>query len=204
MSTMFRDTADMLKESLEGHLDRVVARPPFAKVNLKCFKREQLKLMNEALEILKPKNTGLKLQEAEGRVAIVKLVERADTIFNIDLKIKLIEEETDKLRQLSAQKAQEVTHAHALKELEYVRYRENFERRKRTAEQTMEKCTSLTAKKLNLVKEIKNKAQIQGILKNENKKLEDLANYFSELKHFLDEISPDFFKEKKIADLWTN
>ena len=66
---------------------------------------------------------------------------------------------------------------------------------------TIEQSNEVALNKTILIKEIKQKSQIQGILKHDTKKLEDLASYYTELKKFVCVVSPEYFKEKKTKDV---
>ncbi|MCC6271329.1 MAG: hypothetical protein IT190_08635 [Microbacteriaceae bacterium] len=157
----------------------------------------------QALSILNKRKEDQENNPIEKKDTVFNTVEKVNDIYIIDLTTKMINEEIERLKKLEIEKKQKIKNIEKSKELEFIKFRENFEKIKKITEMTIEQSNDIAHRKTVLIKEIKNKSQIQGILKHDTKKLEDLASYYSELKKFLNLISPDYFREKKAKDMLT-
>lgn len=164
---------------------------------LNCFKKEQIQLLNKAVSIANQKKHSQIETEKEHKDSINTAVAKSEEIYMIDLTTKMINEEIKKLKEMEVQQINEMKKVEKDKKLEHLKFRENFEIEKKLTETVLEKSTTITWKKQQLTKEIKLKGQIQSELKHETKKLEETVLYYSDLKRFLNEISPEFYKDKK-------
>lgn len=161
-------------------------------------KSSQKGLLNKAMDIITKRKEDSQNNPQEKKEHVFGTVEKANDLFVIELTTKMINEEIERLKQLEIEKKQTIKNLEKAKENEFLKFRENLERIKKITQQTNDQATEVTQKKMYYIKEIKTQSQIQAILKNETKKLEDLADSYSELQEFLTVISPDYFREKKI------
>lgn len=175
-----------------------------SKILDKIVKSSQKGLLGQALAVVQRRKEEAQSLPPDKKVSIHDTVEKANSIYLTDLTTKIIHEEVARLQRLEVEKKTALKSVEKTKEAEFGRFRENFEQVKRNTELTIEQSNEVAKKKTALVKEIKQKSQFQGVLKHETKKLEDLAAYYGELKEFLEDVSPDYFKEKKNRDMWGN
>lgn len=172
-----------------------------SKILDRIVQTSQKGLLGKALTVVQKRHEESENIPKDRRETIFETVEKANSIYVIDLTTRMINDEIERLKQFEADKKAAIATIERNKEAEFVRFRENFERVKRVTEQTVEQANKVAKKKTALIKEIKAKGQVQGLLKHDTKKLEDLASYYTELKRFLTVVSPDYFKEKKLRDM---
>ncbi len=172
-----------------------------SKILDRIVQTSQKGLLGKALTVVQKRQEESENMPKDRRETIFETVEKANSIYVIDLTTRMINDEIERLKQFEADKKAAIATVERNKEAEFVRFRENFERVKRVTEQTVDQANKVAKKKTALIKEIKAKGQVQGLLKHDTKKLEDLASYYTELKRFLTVVSPDYFKEKKMRDV---
>lgn len=136
------------------------------------------------------------LNEVKKYEPVSKIVEKADENFLIDLKIRMINQEISKLKNLELQNTEAVKKQEKLKQTQYEKFKEDYDKQKKIIGKVYRESAQLELRKQEILKEIKNKSMIQSTLKYETKKLEETALYYSELRDFIDQICPKQIKEK--------
>jgi hypothetical protein len=167
-------------------------------------KSSQKGLLGQAMTIVQKRKEDSESVPPDTKTSVYDSVEKANSIYITDLTTRMIREEIERLQKLEIEKKTALKAVEKAKETDFSRFRENFEQVKRHTELTIDQSNEIIKKKTALVKEIKAKSQLQGIIKHDTKKLEDLTAYYSELKEFLIDLSPDYFKEKKARDMLDN
>lgn len=164
-------------------------------------KSSQKGLLGQAMGVVQKRIDDTESVPPDAKSSVYDTVEKANSIYITDLTTRIIREEIERLQKMEVEKKSALRAVERNKDTEFSRFRENFEQVKRHTELTIEQSNEITKKKTALVKEIKSKSLLQGLLKHDTKKLEDLTAYYSELKEFLMDVSPDYFKEKKARDM---
>lgn len=173
-----------------------------AKVLDNIVKSSQKGYFSKALGIISKRKKEEENCQVEKKESIFSTVEKANEIYLIEVTTKMIHEEIERLKKCEIEKTLSIKNIEKGKESEFAKFRENFEKVKRMTDLTIEQSAEISHKKSLLTKEIKSKSQIQGILKHDTKKLEELTLYYSKLKNFIYSVSPDWFKEKKTKEVF--
>ncbi len=155
-------------------------------------------LVSKAMDIVKIRKEERDSNMCDKREPVDNIVHKTKEIYTIELTTTMIHQEIEKLKKLELDMDKSIRQKEIDFETKNSEARNNLEERKKEMEIELENANTIIGEKAQLLREIKSKTQNLSSLINENKKLGELLSNYKDFKSFIDDLSPDYYKDKSV------